>query len=106
MAFCEKRSCGDILATDGVVKSLVWKVLGNLVKHNGVSKPVLLHFDSLLSAPRNQVLPCLVIRSKCIIIHLAYFCSAWLLQVFSIVIIEGNKVVQNFSSSEYGNWLS
>ena len=58
MAFCEKRSCGAILTTDGVVKSLVWKVLGSLVKHNGVSKPVLLDFESLLSVPRDQVLPC------------------------------------------------
>ena len=51
------------MTTDGVVKSLVWKVLGSLVKHNGVSKPVLLYFESLLSVPRDQVLPCLVIRS-------------------------------------------
>ena len=51
MAFCEKRSGGAILTTDGVVKSLVWKVLGSLVKHNGVSKPVLLYFESLLSVP-------------------------------------------------------
>ncbi|XP_068695445.1 protein transport protein Sec16A-like isoform X2 [Montipora foliosa] len=35
ITFCEKRSTVISSSADGVVKSLVWKVLANLVKHNG-----------------------------------------------------------------------
>lgn len=36
IGFCEKRIAGIELSGDGIVRSLVWKVLANLVKHNGV----------------------------------------------------------------------
>lgn len=36
ITFCEKRITGIELSGDGIVRSLVWKVLASLVKHNGV----------------------------------------------------------------------
>ncbi|XP_029196226.2 protein transport protein Sec16A-like isoform X7 [Acropora millepora] len=35
ITFCEKRITGIELSGDGIVRSLVWKVLASLVKHNG-----------------------------------------------------------------------
>ncbi|XP_074626048.1 uncharacterized protein LOC141884189 isoform X4 [Acropora palmata] len=35
ITFCEKRITGIELSGDGIVRSLMWKVLASLVKHNG-----------------------------------------------------------------------
>ena len=36
MSYCELRSVATDVSADGLVKSLIWKILANLVKHNGV----------------------------------------------------------------------
>lgn len=36
MSYCEQRSATTDTSVE-LVKSLIWKILGNLVKHNGVS---------------------------------------------------------------------
>ena len=36
MSYCEQRSATTDTSIE-LVKSLIWKILGNLVKHNGVS---------------------------------------------------------------------
>ena len=37
ISYCEQRSAVTDLSADGLVKSVIWKILANLVKHNGVS---------------------------------------------------------------------
>jgi len=36
ISYCELRSTVTDMSADGLVKSLIWKILANLVKHNGV----------------------------------------------------------------------
>jgi len=36
ISYCELRSTITDISADGLVKSLIWKILSNLVKHNGV----------------------------------------------------------------------
>lgn len=36
ISYCELRSTITDMSADGLVKSLIWKILANLVKHNGV----------------------------------------------------------------------
>lgn len=36
ISYCEQRSIITDMSSDGLVKSLIWKLLANLVKHNGV----------------------------------------------------------------------